>query len=144
VADSSNSPRQKERVVRAARVPITGAGLTALRAVERHQPVTVSELARRLSLDLSTVSRQLGPLEDEDLVRRETDPDDGRVSALSLTPEGRRLLERVTAAVLADFDAALADWAPADRAQLAALLDRFRDRFAALRTAEAADSDRRG
>jgi len=46
--------------------------------------------------------------------------------------------------VLADFDAALADWAPADRAQLAALLDRFRDRFAALRTAEAADSDRPG
>lgn len=129
-------------MVRAARVPITGAGLTALRGLERYQPITVSALARRLGLDLSTVSRQLCPLEEEGLVQRATDPDDGRVATLSLTPKGRRLLDRVTTAVLEDFDAALADWSPADRSQLATLLNRFRDRFATLRAAEAADSRR--
>jgi DNA-binding MarR family transcriptional regulator len=138
VAASATSARQKERVLRAARVPVTGAGLTALRAVERYEPVTVSELARRVGVDLSTVSRQLRPLEDEDLVTRSTDARDGRVARVALSTKGRRVLGRVTDAVLADFDAALAGWPAADRTRLATLLDRFRDRLAELRAEEAA------
>jgi DNA-binding MarR family transcriptional regulator len=112
--------------VRAAGVPITGAGLTALRGIDRHGPIVVSDLARKVRVDLSTMSRQLRPLEAVDLIARSTDPNDGRVAWLTVTGKGRRLLARVDQAVVDDFDAALGDWSDDDRAQLADLLDRFR------------------
>jgi DNA-binding MarR family transcriptional regulator len=112
--------------VRAAGVPITGAGLTALRGIDRHGPIVVSDLARKVRVDLSTMSRQLRPLEAFDLIARSTDPNDGRVAWLTVTGKGRRLLARFDQAVVDDFDAALGDWSDDDRAQLADLLDRFR------------------
>ena len=128
--------------MRAAGVPITGAGLTALRAVDRHGPVVVSDLARRVRVDLSTMSRQLRPLETLGLVARGTDPNDGRVARLTTTAAGRRLLERVDQAVVDDFDVALADWSGADRARLAELLERFRSGLVANRAAEGRDPSR--
>jgi DNA-binding MarR family transcriptional regulator len=140
VAAAANSSRQKERVVRAAGVPITGAGLTALRAVERHGPLAVSALARRVRVDLSTMSRQLRPLETLGLVARSTDPDDGRVAWLTVSAEGRRLLARVDQAVVDDFDAALADWPASDRTRLAELLARFQAGLVSNRAAESGDA----
>jgi DNA-binding MarR family transcriptional regulator len=126
IAASARSPRQRERVVRAARVPLTGAGLVALRAVERHGPIAVSEVARRLAVDQSTASRQLRPLEEQGLVIRATDPADRRSARLAVTPKGRRLLDRVREVSLNDYAVALSDWSAADRASLAALVDRLR------------------
>jgi DNA-binding MarR family transcriptional regulator len=136
VAAAANSSRQKERVVRAAGVPITGAGLTALRAIERYGPLAVSELARRVRVDLSTMSRQLRPLETLGLVARSTDPADGRVAWLTVSAKGRNLLARVDQSVVDDFDAALADLSPSDRADLARLLERFQTGLVANRAAE--------
>ena len=121
----------------AARVPITGAGLTALRGIERDGPIAVSALAAKVRVDLSTMSRQLRPLEAAGLVARASDPNDGRVARITVTEKGRAVLERVDEAVLEDFDAALADWSGADRAQLAALLHRFRAGLVRNRAAEA-------
>jgi len=143
VAAAAASSRQKERVVRAAGVPITGAGLTALRAVDRHGPIAVSALARRVRVDLSTMSRQLRPLETLGLVVRDTDPDDGRVAWLTISGKGDRLLARVDRAVVDDFDAALAGWPPGDRAQLAQLLARFQAGLVANRATENADGAHR-
>jgi DNA-binding MarR family transcriptional regulator len=127
IAASARSARQRERVVRAARVPLTSAELVALRAVERHGPVAVSELARRLELDQSTASRQLRPLEAEGLVARSVDPVDRRAARLVVTPKGRRLLDRVREVPLNDYAVALSDWSDGDRALLAQLLDRLRE-----------------
>jgi DNA-binding MarR family transcriptional regulator len=142
VAAAANSSRQKERVVRAAGVPITGAGLTALRSIDRHGPIVVSDLARRVRVDLSTMSRQLRPLENLDLIARDTDPEDGRVAWLTVTGKGRRLLGRVDQAVVDDFGAALADWPEQDRARLAHLLGRFQAGLVANRAAETRDPSR--
>jgi DNA-binding MarR family transcriptional regulator len=136
IAASARSPRQRERVVRAARVPLTGAGLVALRAVERHGPVAVSELARRLELDQSTASRQIRPLEAEGLVTRTVDPADRRTARLAVTPKGRRLLDRVREVPLNDYAVALGDWSDADRATLAELLVRLREALLRTRTDE--------
>jgi DNA-binding MarR family transcriptional regulator len=125
--------------VRAAGVPITGALLTALRAVDRHGPLAVSALARRVRVDLSTMSRQLRPLETLGLVVRSTDPDDGRVAWLTVTAEGRQLLARVDQSVVDDFDAALAGWPASDRTRLADLLARFQAGLVANRAAESRD-----
>src|SRR3954470_20130878 len=94
IAANVRSARQRERVMRAAKTPLTRAGLNALRIVERHAPVAVSEIARRLGVDQSTARRQLRPLEEQRLVTRAGDDQDRRVAWLSLTPKGQRVLER--------------------------------------------------
>jgi DNA-binding MarR family transcriptional regulator len=127
IAANVRSQRQRDRVMRAAKVPLTRAALNALRTIERHAPIAVSELARRSGVDQSTASRQLRPLEEQRLVTRTVDEHDRRVAWLSLTPKGARVLERTTEVWLGDYDTALAEWSVADRATLGELLDRLRN-----------------
>lgn len=126
VVASSRSPRQRERMTRAAGLPVTEAGSSLLRSISRHGPITLSNLAARIGLDQSTVSRQIQALEASDLIERSPDPADGRSSLISLSTDGERLLERVREVARHDYDAALAEWTDDERATFAAMLDRFR------------------
>jgi DNA-binding MarR family transcriptional regulator len=137
VSASARSARQHERMVRAVGEPITGAGLLALRAIERHGPITASDVARRLQVDQSTASRHLAALTELGFVARNVDPADGRVSWLRVTPAGQRLLDRARDVVLHDFDAALTGWSTADRRTLGELLTRLRERLLAAEVDEA-------
>jgi DNA-binding MarR family transcriptional regulator len=65
----------------------------ALATIERHGPLTPSELATRERVQRPTVTRVLGRLEEDGLVERAVDPDDRRCSLLSVSPAGRALLE---------------------------------------------------
>jgi len=65
----------------------------ALATIERHGPLTPSELAARERVRRPTVTRVLGRLEEVGLVERAVDPDDRRCSLLSVSPAGRALLE---------------------------------------------------
>ena len=58
------------------------------------EPLRVSELADRLSLEPATLSPLLKRLEAGGLVARGRDPHDDRALAVSLTPAGRRLRRR--------------------------------------------------
>jgi DNA-binding MarR family transcriptional regulator len=126
VSASARSARQHERIVRAVDASITGAGLVALRVVERHGPIAMSEVARRLQVDQSTVSRHVRPLEERGLLTRTAAAADRRVAWLRVTVTGQRLLDGARDVVLHDFDVALGDWSTDDRRQLADLLDRLR------------------
>jgi DNA-binding MarR family transcriptional regulator len=126
IAASARSARQRERVLRAAGLPLTDANLAALRLVHRHGPIAVSEVARRLGVDPSTASRQLRPLEEHGLIARKNDDEDRRVAWLAITDAGRDAMAKIRAVALNDFDVALSDWSRADRARLGALLERFR------------------
>jgi DNA-binding MarR family transcriptional regulator len=55
------------------------------------EPLSVTELSRRLELDPATLSRLLRRLEAADLVRRDRNPADERSLAVALTPRGRAL-----------------------------------------------------
>jgi len=71
------------------------AGLTAssyaiLARTDREGPLPLGELAARLALDRTTLSRELGPLVDAGLVRTSGDPDDRRRRVVALTAKGRR------------------------------------------------------
>jgi DNA-binding MarR family transcriptional regulator len=123
---STRSPRQRERLQRALGLSLSETNLGALRLVQRHGPIAVSDVARRLEVDLSNASRQLRALEDQGLVTRAADPGDRRVARVAATAAGRRVLERARAVALNDYSVALDDWSPRDRRQLAELLDRFR------------------
>lgn len=136
VSASARNARQHERILRAAGVSLTPASLRALRVVERFGPIVVSDVARRLDVDQSTASRQIRPLEEQTLVERSSDGDDGRVSWLRLSEAGERVLAQVRDVFLNDFAVALDDWPPEDRARLGALLERFRADLLAARVDE--------
>ena len=72
---------------------MTPSMLSALATVERHGPMTLRELAAHERVRPPTVTTVLGRLESAGLVSRDTDLDDRRVSWVSLTPEGKRLVE---------------------------------------------------
>ena len=63
-------------------------------ALWEQEPLRVSELAERLSLEPATLSPLLKRLEAGGLVVRGRDPHDERALAVSLTPAGRRLRRR--------------------------------------------------
>ena len=73
-------------------------------ALWEDEPLRVSELADRLSLEPATLSPLLKRLESAGLVTRRRDPDDERAVAVGLTPAGRRLrarAEQIPPAVMA-------------------------------------------
>src|SRR3954470_9269327 len=64
----------------------------ALATVERHGPLTPSELATRERVQRPTITRVLDRLEETGLVMRAADPADRRSSLVTLTPAGTALL----------------------------------------------------
>lgn len=85
----------------------------------------LSDLAARLRLDASTVSRYVARLERLGLAHRTEDPDDRRATRLSLSPAGRRATDAAMQRrreVVAD---ALRGWSPDDRETLRGLLSRL-------------------
>lgn len=85
----------------------------------------MSDLAALLSLDLSTVSRQIRSLEDLGLIGRTCDPDDRRAYRLEPTAAGRALVADVQQKFSDLVDVALDSWSERDRKTLTALLGRL-------------------
>jgi len=71
------------------------ASVSALATIDRAGPLTAGELARVERIQRPTVSRLLARLEEEGLVTRAADPDDGRCSIVTTTPTGTALLKRL-------------------------------------------------
>jgi DNA-binding MarR family transcriptional regulator len=93
--------------------------------LETRGPLGIAVLAQLFQVDLSTASRQTTALEAKGLVERLSDPDDGRISLLRITPRGRAQFQATRAARHALFDDILADWPEEDRRQLGAFLARL-------------------
>jgi DNA-binding MarR family transcriptional regulator len=71
-------------------------GLTAQQAellCAALRPAAVGDLARQLRCDRSNISRLVDRAARHDLVRRRSGDDDGRVTMIELSPQGRRLAE---------------------------------------------------
>ena len=65
----------------------------ALATIDRHGPLTPSELATRERIQRPTATRLLGRLEEPGYVARTPDPHDGRSALVAITPAGQALLE---------------------------------------------------
>jgi DNA-binding MarR family transcriptional regulator len=74
---------------------LTPTSVAALGTIERHGPLTPSEIAEIERVKRPTVTRTLGCLEREGLVDRAPDPGDGRSSLVSLNAAGRDRLKRL-------------------------------------------------
>jgi len=64
----------------------------ALVTIERHGPMTPTELASRERIQRPTATRVLARLEEMGLIARTADPQDRRSSLVSVTPEASDLL----------------------------------------------------
>ncbi len=90
-----------------------------------HGPLGIAALAQTFLVDLSTASRQTATLEANGLVQRLSDPDDGRVSLLQITPLGRTRYQETRDARHALFDDILEGWSEEDRGRFGAYLARL-------------------
>lgn len=68
---------------------------SALATIERHGPITPSELAELERVQRPSATRIVSRLETEGLVDRAADPADGRSSLVSASAQGRALLRRL-------------------------------------------------
>jgi DNA-binding MarR family transcriptional regulator len=73
----------------------TPTSTAALATIERHGPLTPSELAEIERVKRPTVTRTLGCLEREGLVERTPDPADGRSALVTINAAGRERLRRL-------------------------------------------------
>jgi DNA-binding MarR family transcriptional regulator len=69
--------------------------VAALATLDRHGPLSPSELAAREQVKRPTATRVIARLADAGLVERTADPDDRRCALVSLTAEGQALLRRL-------------------------------------------------
>jgi DNA-binding MarR family transcriptional regulator len=74
---------------------LTPTSAAALATIERHGPLTPSELAEIERVKRPTGTRTLRCLADLGLVDRTPDPADGRSALVSITPAGRERLRRL-------------------------------------------------
>jgi DNA-binding MarR family transcriptional regulator len=87
--------RTARRLRQEGTVGFTASQGSMLATIERHGPLTPSELAQRERVQRPTVTRMLARLEEDGIVQRAADPADGRSFLVSLTPDGRELLAEV-------------------------------------------------
>ncbi len=74
---------------------LTPTSVAALATIERHGPMTPSEIAGVEKVKRPTITRTLGCLEREGLIDRAPDPSDGRSALVSLNAAGRDRLKRL-------------------------------------------------
>ena len=92
--------------------------LSALSVVVFGGPITLGDLATAEQVRPPTMTRLVTALEEDGLVVRETDPDDGRLTRIRATSKGRTLLFQGRARRVAALTAQVRALAAADRSAL--------------------------
>jgi DNA-binding MarR family transcriptional regulator len=95
--------------------------------VKRRGPIGIVQIAGRVGRDYTTVSRQIGKLEDLGLVRRQGNAADRRVREAVITAKGRRIAARFDAARERMGYAIFETWSQQDCQNLVRLMRRFAD-----------------
>ncbi|WP_432834470.1 MarR family winged helix-turn-helix transcriptional regulator [Dactylosporangium sp. CA-092794] len=93
-------------------------------------PIRLSALAAEVSLDLSTVSRQVAALESAGLMHRYPDPSDKRASLVEVTDLGNEVYAENRDRWLSIWEELLADWTPQQRRLFAELFTRLNESIA--------------
>ncbi|MEU5597656.1 MarR family transcriptional regulator [Streptomyces sp. NPDC020298] len=125
----STRARQHDRLMALAGVPLDRAAVALLRQVADSEPLRPGELAQRLGVEASHVTRTVQQLQKAGYVTRVPDPHDRRAQRIELSDTGRRAVERVREAGARGMQLALGDWSPEELRQLAGLFHRMVDDF---------------
>lgn len=109
---------------------LTPTSVAALATIERHGPLTPSEIAEIERVKRPTITRTLGCLEREGLIDRTPDPADGRSALVSVNGAGRERLRRLRGRKNAYLAKRMRDLSPEEVETLeraAEILDRMRE-----------------
>lgn len=87
--------RLRQEAAGAGGAELSPTAVAALASVERHGPLTPSELAEIERVKRPTATRTLRLLLEAGLVDRAPDPSDGRSALVSVNPSGRERLHRL-------------------------------------------------
>jgi DNA-binding MarR family transcriptional regulator len=99
--------------------------LRTLVLLSTHGPMNLASLAGRLEIHPSNATRMCDRLVEARLLKREQSDQDRRHLVLSLTPAGRRLVDKVMGQRRAALEKVLAAMPDDDRAQVARVLRSF-------------------
>ncbi|HTJ70145.1 MAG TPA: MarR family transcriptional regulator [Actinospica sp.] len=131
IAYLASRARQHERLMAVAGVALDRSAAALLRQLAMAEPIRAGELAGRLAVEASHVTRQVQQLERSGHVTRVPDPDDGRAQLIQLTAAGRRAVERIRTVGCLGMQQVLGDWPAEDLGRLAVLFRRMVDDFVA-------------
>lgn len=109
---------------------LTPTSTAALASIERHGPLTPSELAEIEGVKRPTMTRTLASLEGGGMIERAPDPDDGRSSLIAIGAAGRERLRRLRGRKNAYLARRMRDLDPEEVETLeraAEILDRMRE-----------------
>jgi DNA-binding MarR family transcriptional regulator len=136
----STRARQHERLMALAGVPLDRAAVALLRQIADSEPQRPGELAARLGVEASHVTRTVQQLQKSGYVTRVPDPDDRRAQRIELTDAGGEAIARIREAGVRGMQVALSDWSPEELRQLATLFHRMVDDFLAHAVDEEGDA----
>jgi DNA-binding MarR family transcriptional regulator len=110
--------RTARRMRQEAGAELSPSQLAALATIERHGPVTPSELATHERIQRPSVTRMLARFEEAGLVARTPDPHDGRSSLIALTPAALAMTAELRTRKTAYLARHIEDLSAEDRAVL--------------------------
>ncbi|MET7571118.1 MarR family transcriptional regulator [Streptomyces sp. NPDC005492] len=125
----STRARQHDRLMALAGVPLDRAAVALLRQVADSEPLRPGELAHRLGVEASHVTRTVQQLQKSGYVTRVPDPDDRRAQRIELTEAGQKAVASVRDAGARGMQMALSEWSTDELRQLATLFHRMVDDF---------------
>jgi len=131
IAYLAGRARRHERLMAVAGISLDRSATALLRHLAMAEPIRAGELATRLAVEASHVTRQVQQLERTGYVARVPDPDDRRAQLIRLTGEGRRTVERMRVAGCLGMQQVLGEWPAEDLSRLAVLFRRMVDDFVA-------------
>ena len=93
-----------------------------LHHLRKDNPVGVSDLSHHLGVSSAAASQMLDRLVDEGLILRTEDPNDRRIKRISLTEQGRKILDESIDARLSWFKELQGRFSPEEEEQVAAAM----------------------
>ena len=88
------------------------------------EPIGIAELTKEMSRDKSQMTRMVRSMEQKKLIERVESTDDARVSLVSLTPRGQKVVEGLRVGVANTLNTVLSPINDADRTELKDILTR--------------------
>ncbi|WP_280217666.1 MarR family winged helix-turn-helix transcriptional regulator [Nocardia neocaledoniensis] len=131
LAAGNQSPVHAQQLKQMTGYDITLRDQAVLRLICLPDPVTVSQVARQLGVNLPRASCQLTKLVDLGLAERSTCSVDGRNARTRATAEGRRISLAWRGLWIRDYFNALASWGPEEITEFGDMLQRMRRHYGA-------------
>nr|WP_272209934.1 MarR family transcriptional regulator [Marinicella sp. W31]MDC2875780.1 MarR family transcriptional regulator [Marinicella sp. W31] len=104
---------------------LTTGTFPALLELWEHDGLTQKQLVERLDIEQATMANTLSRMERDGLVKREKDPEDGRVQRIKLTEHARALRDPAIAAATAENEDALFNLSDEESAQFVGLMQKI-------------------